>query len=291
MSTATTTGHWISPPLKTHGGKGGHHGKLARWIVSLMPRHLCYTEPFAGGLAVLLARDPDDPRFFVGDKAHQRGASEVANDLNGPLINFWRVLQDEAAFQRFRRTVEAVPLARQEWEKAHAHPYGADPVADAVAFFVDCRQSLAGRMKGFTSLTRTRTRRGMNGNVSEWLTAVDGLADVHARLRRVGLENMPALDFIRREDTPDTLHYCDPPYLHQTRTAKNVYAYEMSAADHGQLLDVLLACRGKVMLSGYPSALYDSVLTGWSRHTFDVPNNASGAKKKGREIETLWCNF
>jgi DNA adenine methylase len=292
MGTATTTGHRVSPPLKWHGGKGGYHGKVARWIVSLMPRHLCYTEPFAGGLAVLLARDPDDPRFFVGDKAHQRGASEVVNDLNGRLMNFWRVLQDEAAFQRFRRTVEAVPLARQEWEKAHAHPYGADPVADAVAFFVDCRQSLAGRMKGFTPLTRSRTRRGMNGNVSEWLTAVDGLADVHARLRRVALENMPALDFIRREDTPDTLFYCDPPYVPSTRTAKKVYGpFEMTEADHRQLLDLLLTVRGKIMISGYASALYDCALAGWTRHTFDVPNNASGAKKKGRETEVLWCNF
>jgi DNA adenine methylase len=273
----------ITPPLKWHGGK--HY--LSSKIVALMPQHLHYVEPYGGGLAVLLARDPDDPRFFIGDKAHQRGVSELVNDINGRLINFWRVLQDTEQFERFRLQVEAVPLARQEWEKAHEHRYG----ADAVAFFVDCRQSLAGRMNGFTPITRSRTRRQMNGNVSEWIGAVEGLSAVHARLRRVVVENMPALGLIRREDTPSTLFYLDPPYPHETRASKDDYAFEMSVRDHQALLDLLRTVEGKVMVSSYPSPQYDEALAGWTRHTFNLPNNASGGKKKGRETEVLWCNF
>jgi DNA adenine methylase len=167
-----------------------------------------------------------------------------------------------------------------------------DMAAAAVAFFVHCRQSRSGLMKTFTPLTRGRTRRGMNGNASEWLSAVEGLADVHARLRPVVLENLPALDLVRREDTPGTLFYCDPPYLHATRTSTAAYgAFEMTEAQHAELLAVLLACKGKVMLSGYPSVLYDEALAGWTRHAFDLPNHASGAKAKGRETEVLWCNF
>jgi DNA adenine methylase len=132
----------------------------------------------------------------------------------------------------------------------------------------------------------------MNGNASEWLSAVEGLADVHARLRPVVLENMPAVQLIRREDGPGTLFYCDPPYPHPTRTAKKVYgAFEMTEADHAELVAVLLACKGKVMLSGYPSALYDRELADWNRHAFDIANHASGSKTKGRETEVLWCNF
>jgi DNA adenine methylase len=157
-----------TPPLKWHGGK--HY--LPRRIVGLMPPHLHYVEPYFGGGAVLLARSPEEPSLF---SLPHKGVSEVVNDINGRLINFWRVLQGEETFHQFRRCVEAVPLARAEWEKAHAHTYGQDRVADAVAFFVDCRQSLAGRMTSFTPLTRTRTGRRMNGNVSEWLSAVDGL--------------------------------------------------------------------------------------------------------------------
>src|SRR5207302_10576997 len=132
---------------------------------------------------------------------------------------------------------EAIPLARPEWEAAHAHTStGDDPVADALAFFVDCRQSRSGLMKGFTPVTRSRTRREMNGNVSEWLSAVDGLPDVHARLRRVLIENFPAIELIQREDGPGTLFYCDPPYMHETRTAPEAYAFEMVAGDHRKLL-------------------------------------------------------
>src|SRR5205814_1453106 len=153
----------------------------------------------------------------------------------------------------------------------------------AVAFFVGCRQSLAGRMQGFTALTRTRTRRRMNGNVSEWLNAVDGLPQVHDRLRRVCIENLPALDLIRREDGLNTLFYCDPPYLHDTRTAPDAYGdFEMTEADHAELLAVLRACKGKVMLSGYPSALYEKELKVWTRHDFDLPNNAAGGEAKRR---------
>src|SRR5439155_10318189 len=132
--------------------------------------------------------------------------------------------------------VEAIPMARDEWEKAHNYTPTGDPVADAISFFVDCRQSRSGMMNTFTAVTRNRTRRKMNGNVSEWLSAVDGLVEVHARLRRVLIENMPATDLIQREDTPAALFYCDPPYLHETRTSTDAYAFEMAEEQHRKLL-------------------------------------------------------
>jgi DNA adenine methylase len=274
-------------PLKWHGGKY----YLASKIVSLMPRHLHYVEPFFGGGAVLMAREPDKPELWLSAKSPQNGVSEVANDINGRLINFWRVLQDPDAFARFHRTVEAVPMARMEWEKAHSYGDSQDPVADAVAFFVDCRQSRSGMMNGFTSVTRNRTRRRMNGNVSEWLSAVEGLPEVHGRLKRVLIENMPAIELLKREDTRTTLFYCDPPYLHETRASTDAYSHEMTAAEHRDLLMALVECKGKVMLSGYPSTLYDSFLSRWNRHDFDLPNNVAGGETKRRMTEVVWCNF
>jgi DNA adenine methylase len=279
----------LTTPLKTHGGKY----YLARRIVTFMPRHLHYVEPFCGGCSVLLARDPDDPALAAGDTSQDRGVSEVINDLDGRLTNFFRVVRDPDAFPRFHRIVSSMPLSRPEWEAARDHAHdGADPVADAAAFFVTCRMSRSGLRKTFTPLTRARTRRGMNGNASEWLGAVDGLAEVLARLRRVVMESLPALELIRREDGPRTLFYCDPPYLHETRSTTTEHgSFEMSEADHRELLGVLLAARGKVMLSGYPSRLYDEALAGWTRHAFDLANHAAGGKRKGRETEVLWCNF
>jgi DNA adenine methylase len=230
----------ITPPLKWHGGK--HY--LAKRIIELMPAHTHYVEPYAGGLSVLLSRSGD-------------GVSEVVNDLNGGLANFWRVMQQGDAFAEFRRLVEATPFGSETWEDAATslteHGAGMGVAAWAWAFFVTCRQSLAGRMKSFTGVTKTRVRRGMNNEVSAWLTAVEGLPDVHARLRRVLILNRPALDVIRGQDGPQTLFYLDPPYLHSTRVTTSDYAHEMTAGQHAELLSALSTVAGKFLLSGYRS--------------------------------------
>lgn len=274
-------------PLKWHGGKR----YLADAILARMPRHMHYVEPFAGGLAVLLARDPDDPRFWWGQSGQERGVSEIVNDLDGHLANFWRVLADPERFPEFFRQVNMTPFSRQRFEDAEFHEN--DSVRDAVSFFVQCRQSRSGMRQGFTPLTRNRTRRGMNGNVSEWLGAVDGLPDLHQRLRRVVVENMDAIALIRREDTPHTFFYCDPPYLHETRVSKDAYAVEMTTVQHLELLGVLSAIRGKFMLSGYPSNMYQSACLnyGWQRVDIDIANHAAGGESKRRMTECLWMNY
>jgi DNA adenine methylase len=275
-------------PLKRHGGKTYQ----ARHIIARMAPHVHYVEPFAGGLAVLLARDPADPRLFLSGHRDHQGVSELINDLDGRLTNFWRVLRDVELFARFQRQAEAIPLSRPEWDAAHRHVYGQDSVADALALFVDCRQSRQALMKGFLTHVKKRTRRGMNDQAAAWLSAVDGLADAHARLRGVVVENRPAVELIRKHDTPGTLFYCDPPYLHETRTAKKAYGpFEMTETQHHELLVTLRQCKGKVMLSGYPSKTYDTALAGWTRHTLAIANHASGGASKERKTEVLWCNY
>jgi DNA adenine methylase len=283
----------LTPPLKWHGGKNGADN-LAKQIVALMPPRaekpngpaaddpgwVHYVEPYFGGGAVLLEMDPE-------------GISEVANDLHRDLTNFWRVLQDPAGFERFRRIVDAMPFSEVEWDAAGVPPDGNDPVARAVAFFVRCRQSLAGRMKGFTSVSRDRTRRGMNEQASAWWNAVEGLPAVHARLRRVLILNRPALEVIRSQDGRRTLFYLDPPYPHETRTATKVYALEMGEADHAELLGLLAGIKGRFLLSGYHSDLYDRFAAeqGWHCTEFTTDNKAAGGKQKRRMTECVWANY
>ena len=254
---------------------------MARRIVELMPPHIHYVEPFAGGLAVLLAKNPV-------------GVSEVVNDLNGALCNFWKVLREPVLFEKFYRIVQATPFSEPIWRESHdsleIHPNACE-VDRAVWFFVTCRQSLAGRMNGFAPLSHARTRRGMNEQASAWLTSIEGLPSVHHRLQRVAILNRPALDVLYQEDAPETLFYCAPPYLHQTRTVNDAYAHEMTEDQHRQLLQALKTIKGKVMLSGYQSELYDRAVPGWNRHFFELPNNAAGGDKKRRMIEVVWCNF
>ena len=219
---------------------------LTERTIALMPLHTHYVEPYFGGGAVLLAKDPV-------------GVSEVVNDLHGELTNFWRVLQDENTFQEFQRVVEAVPFSQPEWERACESP-GIAPVEQAVAFFVCCRQSRAGQMKDFATLSKTRTRRAMNEQASAWMNAVEGLPEVAARLKRVVVLNDDALAVIQREDGPQTLFYCDPPYLHETRASTDLYDFEMTAEAHASLLALLNQVQGAALISGYRSDLYDSML-------------------------------
>jgi DNA adenine methylase len=266
----------LTAPLKWWGGK--HY--MAQHIIGLMPAHLHYVEPFAGGLAVLLEKNP-------------RGVSEVVNDLNRELTNFWRVLQREDTYAAFQRLVEATPFSEVEWEEADArqHPIKDCDVEAAVAFFIRCRQSRAGGFRDFATLSRNRTRRQMNEQTSAWLTAIDGLPAVAARLRRVVILNESAIEVIRREDGENTLFYLDPPYLHETRTAIATYKHEMTEDDHRELLTTIKQCQGKVVLSGYPSQLYDKELARWRRLDFQIDNKAAGGKTKREMTEAVWMNY
>jgi DNA adenine methylase len=268
-------------------------GPTPSGIIALMPRHLHYVEPYAGGLAVLLEKDPFDKSKYWGKKGYEQGTSEVVNDIHGALTNFWRVLQREETFAAFQRRVEATPFSEIEWEEAAAReqPNGDLDVEAAVAFFIRCRQSRAGGFKDFATLSRNRTRRHMNEQASAWWTCVEGLPAVSARLRRVVVLNRPALDVIRQEDGPKTLFYLDPPYLHETRATPGTYQHEMTKAEHRELLAAIKNCTGKVMLSGYPNTLYDTQLARWRRQDFSIDNKAAGGKAKRTMTESLWMNF
>jgi DNA adenine methylase len=200
-------------------------------------------------------------------------------------------MQDEGLFERFHRIIDAMPVSQVEFADAAASLDDEDPVRRAVAFFIRCRQSRQALGKEFCTIVGNRIRRGMQEHVSAWLTAIEGLPAVHARLRRVLILNKPALEVIRQQDGPRTLFYLDPPYVPGTRAAREVYSFEMTDRDHRELLALLKTVQGKVMLSGYSCPLYDTALADWTRHTFDLPNNAAGGAQKDRETEVLWCNF
>lgn len=274
----------LTQPLKWHGGK--HY--LAPWIISHFPPHIHYVEPYFGGGSVLLSK----PWHKI---------SEVANDINKELINFWLVLQRKETLAQLQRLVEATPFCEGTFEDADPaldvcpcdDPTYGDRVTSAWRFFIRARQSRQGLMKDFATLSRNRTRRGMNEQVSSWLTAIDGLPEIHERLKRVVILNQPALDVVRSQDGPNTLFYLDPPYLHTTRVTTSDYKYEMTEKDHDHLLVVLSWIKGKFVLSGYPSSLYEkkSAKMGWHRVERQIDNKASSASEKELKTECLWMNF
>ncbi|TWU00857.1 DNA adenine methylase [Stieleria varia] len=288
----------LTQPLKWHGGKY----YLRKWIIGLMPPHLHYVEPFFGGGGILLARDPNRDWMATDKKklpAADQGSSEVVNDLHGNLINFWRVLQNKKQFEEFRQRIELTPFSEAEFEKALELSLDTDavssesPVERAVQFFILARQSRQGLMKDFATLSRNRTRSRMNEQVSAWLNVVEGLPDVHQRLRNIVILNQPATKVIRKQDGPKTLFYCDPPYVHESRSTTGEYEFEMTLEQHEELLETLAGIQGKFMLSGYPSELYTKweKEQGWKRHDYLIDNKAAAGKVKEKKTECLWCNF
>jgi DNA adenine methylase len=260
-------------PLKWHGGKS----YLASWIIEHFPhreRYTHYNEPYAGGLSVLFAHDPD-------------GKSETVNDLNGDLSIFWQVLAHEELSERFIRIASCIPLSSVPYE----HTEG-DAVHRAIAFFVRYRQSRQGLGKDYCTPT-TRTRRGMNENVSAWLSAVDGLLEAHQRLRRVEVRSMDAVRFIEMYDHERAMFYLDPPYMHETRVTTKDYECEMGVDDHRKLLECLAGIKGMFCLSGYPNRLYSqhALANDWNTLEREIDNKASGKKSKDKKTEVLWMNY
>ncbi len=270
----------MNQPLKWHGGK--HY--LAKRIVELMPPHTRYLEAYAGGLSVLLNKP-------------YKGVSEYVNDTNWELTNFWATLRSNTQFEKFHRWCSCQPLSEQAFETAIEYrPFVVHDDADAWAayqFFVKMRMSRQGLGDDYCTPT-SRTRRGMNENVSAWLSAVDGLPEIHERLRRVEVWNRPAVDAIRALDSSDLFAYLDPPYVQSTRKAKAAYKnHEMSDSQHKELLNVIASMNGKFMLSGYHNPMYDDMadLFGWRCVEFNLPNHASSAGTKERKIECVWMNY
>lgn len=259
----------IRPPLKWHGGKF----YLAKRIIEMFPTHETYVEPFGGAASVLINKPASDV--------------EIYNDAFQDLTRFFRVLRDHASelIQRLQLT----PYSEAEF--LTDHPVTDDEIELARRFFVQCRQSIGGRGDAF-SCTHHRSRRGMADVVSGYLSAIDDeLPKIIERLRRVQIVCRDAVEVIQKWDSAETLFYCDPPYVHTARKSISVYQHEMTDDDHRRLAEVLRNCQGKVILSAYPSELYDELYHGWRKTSFDMPNNAASGESKGRREEILWTNF
>lgn len=266
----------VKQPIKWHGGKY----YLADTIIKLMPPHKHYVEPYAGGLAVLFRKSG-------------HGVSEAVNDINKSIANFYRVLRDKSKFEEFSRIVQLTPFHEEEFKESRIGDSSHMDVEMAVKFFIKCRQSRQGLGKSFATLSKSRTRRGMNEQVSSWLSSVDGLKDVHDRLRKVVIFSRDALRVIESEDSEHTLFYCDPPYLEETRSAFGQYEYEMIYEQHKELLSALGSISGRFILSGYKSPLYNSWAkeNGYNRMDIKTVKHSSGLGLKSMATECLWYNY
>jgi DNA adenine methylase len=260
----------IRPPLKWHGGKT----YLARRIVDLFPEHQVYVEPFLGGGSVLLNKPPS--------------REEVAGDCYGTLINAWYFLQARPA----GIYLAGIPYSEKTFDWAVELMESNRVLAEddsAVAFIVRNRMSRGGLGKDFA--WSERLRGGQPGDLNAWKTFINNdLPMIQDRIKEVRFVADDALATIEENDREGAVIYCDPPYLHETRTHVKAYAHEMTREDHVKLLETLKGCKGRVFLSGYANSLYDLMLAGWTRHEFSMPNHSGQGKTKQRRVECVWTN-
>lgn len=253
------------PALRYHGGKW----KLASWIISHFPEHRIYVEPYGGGASVLLRK----PRAYA----------EVYNDLDEEIVNLFEVLRDEG--ERLKFLLRMTPFARSEFFDSY-QVYQGTSIERArrtvIKSFMGFGSDAIVKKSGF----RSNTTRAGTTPAEDWASYPGRLDVLIGRLQGVVIESRDALDLIKAHDHPDALFYLDPPYVHATRSSRKGYRHEMTEDDHKALSDIAHSVKGKVVISGYRSSLYDRLYKGWKRA--DKAALADGARKR---VESIWMNY
>jgi DNA adenine methylase len=245
----------------------GSKWSIAPWVIDHMPPHSVYVEPFGGGASVLLRKDPSP--------------LEIYNDLDSAVVNFWRVLREQP--DELVALLRATPWSREEYVAAWGDETGMPALERARRLYVRtwmCFNASTDAPKGWRAAKRPKS-----GSVVAWGDEPRLLA-VAVRWRMVQIEHDDAIKVIRRFDTPEALFYCDPPYVHSTRSSKTGYRHEMTDGDHLELLDTLNSIKGGAMLSSYPSELYKKQLP--ARRWKCVTRMARTRNPTANRLEVLW---
>lgn len=252
--------------LKYPGGKGN----IVKELVKLVPDHKTYLEPFFGAGSLFFVKEPSK--------------IETINDIDGDVINLFAVIKEKSA--ELARTLLVTPYSRDVYDDATSDE-GSTDVQRAVSFLVRCWQGYGSRgascKVGFK--TDVAGRESMYA-LWDWYGLPERVIEAAERLRKVQIENRPAVELIRAYNNKDTFMYLDPPYLFETRSSGNQYTHEMSDTDHDDLLDAILQSKAKVMVSGYDSELYNRRLCNWRKKIF--PSCACSGSPR---TEVVWMNY
>lgn len=243
----------------------GSKWSMAAWIISRMPAHQTYLEPFFGSGAVLFSKE--------------RSPLETVNDIDGDIVNLFRIIRERP--DDLAHVVRWTPHSREEYYLSY-ESIGND-LERARRLIVRLWQGRGGKT---SHRTGWRSMIEMNGPLpgQEWLRFPEKIQTVAERLIGVQIECQPALQLLERYRRPNVLIYADPPYLLSTRTTTS-YRHEMSDQDHLELLESLDDHPGPVLLSGYAHPLYDRRLRHWRREI----KQAKAENGAVRE-EVLWIN-
>jgi len=249
-------------PIKIVGGKY----RLAQKIISLIPPHRVYVEPFGGAGHVLFKKSPSQ--------------IEIYNDINSDLVNLFRVIKDTEKFREFHRQVFFTLYSKEEFEY-YKNLVPRDDIERAVKTFVLINQSFNNKQGYWGIATNRATPHSEN-----YFVIIKSLHKIRERLKKVYIENSDFREIIKKYDFEDTFFFIDPPYVLETRKCR-MYPYEMTLDDHKDLVDLLLGIKGQAILSCYYHEVYAPLIgKGWQRQDYEVVCQAVGkiGKYKGENV-------
>lgn len=249
----------------------GSKWNIAEQLKELIPPHHSYVEPYFGSGALLFSKQPSD--------------IETVNDLDSDVTNLFKCIQQDS--ERLARLVMTIPFSREEYDKQFSQDFSgyASRYQQAAGFLVKCWQG-----HGFRTNCKVGWKNDVVGREKayalwNWYRLPEWIIEITERLRMVQIDNRPALEVIQRFNYPNVFQYIDPPYLLGTRQGKQ-YKYEMTDADHEELLKTILQSQAKIMISGYDSEMYNKYLKDWNRA--EIKSCAENGKKR---IEVVWMNY
>lgn len=257
----------MNSPIKYYGGKSYMTDILKKYFPS---SYDIYIEGFGGGASLLFSKDPD--------------GVEIYNDLGENVYSLFKVLSDKEMFKRMKERLELTPYSAQLRDEYKVLlKEDTLSIEDRAYYFIYVNRTSFNGVGGFSF--NNCVRRNMSKSVSDYLSMIDKLPDIHNRLSRVLIEHRDIFDLIDKYDEENTFMYLDPPYVWDTRSSTTAYECEMSNSDHEKFVDRLLNCKCKVLVSGYDHPIYDKLLTKFKKISFPSPNSHSDS------TETLWMNY
>lgn len=249
----------------------GSKWNITTQLVELIPEHHSYLEPFFGSGAVLFKK----PYSNI----------ETINDIDHDVTNLFQCIREQP--DKLSRLVMTTPFSREVYDQAYDEENKSDEPCDkALRFLTKCWQGHGFRSNGYkVGWKNDVVGRERAYALQNWYNLPGCIIETAERLRRVQIENKPAIEVIERFNYENVFMYVDPPYLLGKRAGKQ-YKHEMTDADHEVLLKKLLQSRAKIMISGYDSDLYNEYLNKWEKKQF------SSCAEYGRtRIETVWMNY
>lgn len=246
----------------------GAKNRLAPWIVSNIPPHKVYCEPFLGSGAVFLNKEP--------------AYNEILNDLDDDIYNFFNVVREN--HKELCRLIDTTPYSRIEYSNAF-NDESISQLERARRFAVKCWQGF-----GCGNTYKTGYRRGIGDTspnpAKAWAKLPEAIQFAAERLKNAQIEHVDALKLIKDMHGENTFIYIDPPYMRGTRVKKKQYTHEMTDEQHMKLLQIVKKSDCKIMISAYENELYNNTLVDWRK---EHKNTTSECSRKRTEV--IYMNY